>query len=557
MSKDIASTEQENKKSNKKVELTPEQISYRQKVEVAGRKFSLDMYLVAFLTKNPFWAEISRRIHKIPTRNISTASVTWHKEFDNLVLYYNPEFLATLTEKQVIGVITHEYMHIVYGHLNDRRRKPSKLWNFATDAAINSIIYSNDNVNFNSDNNQEIPLPLYCIMPGRKPYVKNDLDGTVKIVDDELLETPPYAYAKCLMNLAPMLTSDHYFAELMKVRQEQNKDCCKTCGGYGLVKNPNKKDKSENENNDSQNEGKDSSDKSDNESCKNNGKCDCKHEGDEKSNDSGSGSANKNENDDYIECPDCGGTGGEGDSEGMGNFDDHDMWDDIPDDMRDYINSRIRNVIEKAVSAADKQSNGWGNIPADLASEIRKSVSRKVPWRSVLRQFIGTTIPGDRTTSIKRINKRYPYIHPGLKRGRRPKLLIAIDQSGSVSDEMMSLFFAELTMLAKNCDIDILPFDCAANEKEIYTWRKGTQCPKGRQHCGGTNFDAPTDVLNDVRNRGRWDGCLIVTDGEAPEPKSSRIKRGWVLPPNQKLHFSSNELQVFIDKERQMVGAWR
>jgi hypothetical protein len=377
--------------------------------------------------------------------------------------------------------------------------------------------------------------------------------------------------------MKPMLTSEEYFNALLTVRDEQCKDNqCPTCGGYGAIKKPKNDKGDQNDNSDGNGQGQDQNDQSQKgdsqkkKDCNNHNsdgeQCDC--EGNEKSPCNGESDSNSDE---YMDCPDCGGCGAKGGCSGHGGsgsgsdddlndmfgMDDHGLWDDIPDDLREYINARIRNVVEKAVTIADQQSNGWGNIPVEIAAEIRRSISRKVPWRSVLKQYIGTTIPGDRMTSIKRINKRYPYIHPGLKRGRRPKLLVAIDQSGSVSDEMMMIFFAELTSLAKNCDIDILPFDCVANEKEIYTWKKGAECPKGRQHAGGTNFDAPTEVANASHNRGRWDGLLIVTDGEAPAPVASRIKRGWVLGPKQKLYFESNELQVFVDQDRPMVGAWR
>ena len=79
-----------------------------------------------------------------------------------------------------------------------------------------------------------------------------------------------------------------------------------------------------------------------------------------------------------------------------------------------------------------------------LVDAIRKSVSNVINWRNVLRQFVGSITRGGRATSIKRINKRYPYIHPGVKRGYEAKLLVAIDQSGSVDNEMLVEFFGML-----------------------------------------------------------------------------------------------------------------
>ena len=249
--------------------------------------------------------------------------------------------------------------------------------------------------------------------------------------------------------------------------------------------------------------------------------------------------------------------GGNGKRIVIGSMDDHKGWDGVPDEMREYIEGKIRSIVEKAVENADKQANGWGSIPSEIASEIRKSVSTVVNWRSVLRQFVGSLVRGERTSSIKRINRRYPYIHPGVKRGYTARLLIAIDQSGSVSDSMLQSFVAELSTLTKRISVDILPFDCDAREKDIFEWRKGAQPKVKRIRSGGTDFNAPTKIVNDPKNRGRWDGVLICTDGEAPAPVGSRVKRGWVLGAGQKLYFTSDELQVFIDESKPMQGAWR
>jgi predicted metal-dependent peptidase len=136
-------------------------------------------------------------------------------------------------------------------------------------------------------------------------------------------------------------------------------------------------------------------------------------------------------------------------------------------------------------------------------------------------------------------------------------LCIAIDQSGSVDDTQLQSFFSELGTLTKRVTVDILPFDCDADEKDIFEWRKGTTPALKRVRGGGTDFNAPTTLINDAKNRGRWDGFLIMTDGMCSAPGPSRVKRGWVLSKGNKLEFSSTELQVFLDDSKPMTGAWR
>lgn len=241
----------------------------------------------------------------------------------------------------------------------------------------------------------------------------------------------------------------------------------------------------------------------------------------------------------------------------MGAFDSHGGWGDVPEDLREYIEGKVKSIVEKAVRFADSRADGWGDMPMELREEIRRSVSCLVNWRAVLRQFVGTLVRGHRSTSIKQINRRYPYIHPGIKRGYEARLVVAIDQSGSVGDEMLEMFFGELGNLTKKVTIDILHFDCYCSDSDLYTWRKGSKLPPRRTRHGGTNFDAPTQFVNDPKNRGRWDGMLIMTDGQAPAPGPSRIKRGYVLGKGCKLDFATNEIQILLSNERQMTGAWR
>ena len=254
-----------------------------------------------------------------------------------------------------------------------------------------------------------------------------------------------------------------------------------------------------------------------------------------------------------------GGSGGKGQGDGdIGSMDNHDFWSTVSDDQKEYVEGKIKSYIEKAVRHADGQASGWGNIPAQLREDIRASISTVVDWKRVVHQFVGSINRGSRTTSIKRINKRYPMIHPGTKRSYQAHLLMAIDMSGSVSNEMLTEFFAVLGSLTKRVNIDVLPFDSTADESDIFAWKKGQSIDPKRVRCGGTDFNAPTRVVNDPKNRGRWDGYLILTDGECAKPVATRIKRGWVVGKGHKLMFDTDEIQILMgNTSSTLKGAWR
>ena len=242
-----------------------------------------------------------------------------------------------------------------------------------------------------------------------------------------------------------------------------------------------------------------------------------------------------------------------GEGTGRDSFDDHGNWGDIPDDKRELVSGKIRSIVEKAVNHADSQSDGWGNIPSELREEIRRFISRSVDWRRVLRYFVGTLCRGHRTSTFKRINKRFPYIHPGTKRGYRARVGIFIDQSGSVSDDAITKIFAALNALSKVVEFDVFHFDTQVDEKSMMKWRKGTNPKQLRTRGGGTDFQAVTDYVNDPKNRGRWDGYIIMTDGECSKPTSSRVKRAWIIVSGEKLLFETDELVVQMDDSKEQA----
>ena len=154
---------------------------------------------------------------------------------------------------------------------------------------------------------------------------------------------------------------------------------------------------------------------------------------------------------------------------------------------------------------------------------------------------------GERRNSYKRINKKYPYIHPGVKRSYLPRVAVFIDQSGSVSDEHIERMFGALQALSRRTTFDVFFFDTQVDIKNGFTWAKGKKPALRRTRCGGTDFEAPTKFVNSPKNRSRWNGYVIMTDGECSKPSPSRLKRGWIVVPGHKLMFETDELVVQMD----------
>jgi len=235
---------------------------------------------------------------------------------------------------------------------------------------------------------------------------------------------------------------------------------------------------------------------------------------------------------------------GEGDSEG--SFDDHSGWEEASgSDASALAKERLKNAIKDAAQEAAKSPKGFGSMSGELKQEILKRLETKVDWKKVLRYFVKTSQRSNRRASIKWINKRYAYIHPGKKVQRRAKIAIAIDQSGSVSDDMLSAFFGELNKLAKLAEFTVVPFDTQVDESKVYVWKKGENKKAERVLCGGTCFNAPTEWANN----NNVDGVIILTDMEAPKPKACKAQRMWMTDERGAAnpYFKTNERVVVVD----------
>mgnify|MGYP003109008094 CR=1 FL=1 len=403
-----------------------------QKPKVA--EFDLDLHTYRLLQAEPFFSALSRRIHKSSTTAIPTAGVKMNEGSGNFEMVYNPNFFAKLPDNQKLGVLMHEMYHIIFEHVTGRLPPEgmSKMWNIATDLAINSHLMND--------------LPEGGLFPTKGRF-----------------ESYPRG-----------MSAEWYYS---KLKQDQQ-------NGEGAF--------------------------------------DPKHK-------QGDGD-------------------GEGNGQGDGmpdSMDDHSGWHEADQDTRQMAQERMRQAVEDAVKEVQSKGNGWGNVSSGMRERIIDMITPKVDWRKVLRYFIKTSQRSNKRSTVRRVNPRYPYIHAGKKVNRTAKIAISIDQSGSVSDAMLSAFFSELNGLAQHCEFTVIPFDTRVDETKVYVWKKGQRRQVERVLCGGTCFNAPTEFVN---KNGGFDGHIVLTDMEAPKPVPSKCQRIWFTTEDcaKNPYFQTNEKVIGI-----------
>lgn len=457
----------------------------RIEIENKYRNVSIDFALIDLIMESPFFAELSRNIRKMKDFSIPTIGVGFDQEHDEFIMLYNPIFISTLNKTMLKNVLIHEFYHIVFEHISSRKKKPHRMWNIATDLAINSIIIANFSYyNSSSKETLENCFPQGGFIPGSKYRIFNK-----ELKDEKLI--------KFIESLPELQSSEFYFEKLEKFVEE----------------NP--------EYSSSDGEGDSSEDNS---------------EGNEGEGSSGGDGGNNKDK--------------KGKGSKLGNsLDSHDKWDqEGSNSNKQLVKQKLQKILEKA--AREGQKNGWGNVSQEVRRKVEEIVNRdtKVNWKDVLRNFVSNISATSKRNSIKRINRKYPYTHPGTIRNRVPRILIALDESGSITDKDLGMFFDELTNLTKLVSIDVIPFDTIVNKEQLISWKKGQKIEHIRKLSGGTDFDAPTRFANSDENRGRWDALIIFTDGYAPKPTESRIKRGWVMIPGYDIKFQTDDIVVKLER---------
>ncbi|MBE5757820.1 MAG: hypothetical protein E7345_02690 [Clostridiales bacterium] len=93
-----------------------------------------EIYISGVLRKFPALGATISGLQFQPSDKVDTAGT------DGNVVYYNEDFLSSLSYDEKIFLFSHEIMHVAFGHLKRSQGKESELWNVATDAVINQIL---------------------------------------------------------------------------------------------------------------------------------------------------------------------------------------------------------------------------------------------------------------------------------------------------------------------------------------------------------------------------------------------------------------------------------
>lgn len=86
------------------------------------------------LVKYPFFGSVVASVGYKENKDIPTAGT------DGETIYYNPEYLESLSVEEQTFIFAHEVCHIAFNHILRSEGKDPDLWNIATDGVINQFL---------------------------------------------------------------------------------------------------------------------------------------------------------------------------------------------------------------------------------------------------------------------------------------------------------------------------------------------------------------------------------------------------------------------------------
>ena len=86
------------------------------------------------LVKYPFFGSVVADSNFIAEPSVGTAGT------DGKNIYYNPNFIESITDDQQTFIFAHEICHIAFDHIFRSEGKDKDLWNIATDSVVNAFL---------------------------------------------------------------------------------------------------------------------------------------------------------------------------------------------------------------------------------------------------------------------------------------------------------------------------------------------------------------------------------------------------------------------------------
>jgi len=394
-------------------------------------------------------------------------------------IWVNPKFVQTLTIDEIIGLLCHEWMHVMFLHPFRGKDFDHITFNIAGDAVINYILLY--------ENKLKLPNPR---------IERRDAEG------------------KDTEEMYGIILAENKAKEPTKGGESEPGGECENGDG--------KSDGSEESDNDG--DGQPGSGDGEKEEGDKEGEGDKTDGGENEEKESPEGNEEGNSK---------GGGGKESDEDGLSSeklsdksFDEVIPYEGDEDETPQELESRIKETVEKALMIARTR----GTVPGWAEDLIKSLYEPVVPWEQIVQAWFGEKAKEDYTW--KRPNRRYTDVYlPKLESPAVGHIAFLEDTSGSMHTEELSQISGQLEYLMDTfkMEMTIVYFDYSV--QGVLHIDRGDKIDLNKHPGrGGTNFVAPFEKLEEMNLIQDLKGIVVLTDGECHNfPEDPGIDVLWIL----------------------------
>ena len=224
---------------------------------------------------------------------------------------------------------------------------------------------------------------------------------------------------------------------------------------------------------------------------------------------------------------------GGGEASGSGALSDYDLSAVTESAELWQEDENAQNQIDDKIKKAEIEE-GWGETGGNLKRELAEEVDFSFDYRRALTKFRANIVSVNRRLTRMKPSRRYGFAAMGSRYERKADILIAVDVSGSITDESFARFYHAIKnffFLRIIENIDLIFFDVNLKNTTPIKSTKNLNLKEitGR---GGTSFQPPVDFF--LENRNKYSGMIIFTDGEGEVPQLNGGSLGsasilWIL----------------------------
>lgn len=182
-----------------------------------------------------------------------------------------------------------------------------------------------------------------------------------------------------------------------------------------------------------------------------------------------------------------------------------------------------------AVAQAAQQAKAMGELPGAIARMVEDIIDPVLDWRELLRRFVDSNAKNDyQWFPPNRRHIHNGFILPSLRSQELKNVTMAMDTSGSISDDDLKAFGAEVRSIVEDYRANTTVIYCDSAVQRVEEFEADDVIDLHPEGGGGTDFRPP---FHYIEERGEEPVCMIYqTDGDCSRfPEEPPYPVLWVL----------------------------